>query len=352
MPSEPMNDPAPQPAIVYHVRSVDPGAHLFEVSCWIGNPDANGQVFSLPAWIPGSYLVRDYARHVVCVEAEARGEAVPIHKLDKQTWRAAPVEGELVCKALVYAADRSVRGAWLDGRSAFFNGVCLFFLVHGQENVPCVLHVDPPEFRTQGEWRLATSLPRLTGTLYEWGAFRAENYSDLIDHPVLMGNLRTVEFEVAGVPHVLAIEGRHEVDEERLKRDLARLCQWHVGLFGAPPPMDRYWFLLRAAGEGYGGLEHRFSSALLARRDDLPTIGRTGVDAAYRRFLGLVSHEYFHLWHVKRIKPAEFVEADLSRGAYTRQLWFSGHHLLLRRSGTGPADSFRWVIIWSCWARR
>jgi predicted metalloprotease with PDZ domain len=308
-------------AIVYHVRPANPHAHLYEITLRIDNPDPEGQELTLPAWIPGSYLIRDYARHVVRLEAEADGEPVTVRKSNKHTWRVAPVTGPLLVRTQVYAADPSVRGAWLDGQSGFFNGVCLFLRVVGQEDGDCLVHVDPPELPEGQSWRLATSMSRLTGTPLDFGAFSAGSYDELIDHPILMGPLAVVEFEAAGVPHLLASLGADQADAARLKADLARLCAWQVAFFGLPVPMDRYAFLLRAGTEGYGGLEHRASSALLARRDDLPRPGVAGVDAGYCRFLGLVSHEYFHTWLVKRIRPAEFVDADLGSEAYTRQLW-------------------------------
>lgn len=343
---DPMSEPLLQEATVYHVRPANVAGHLYEVTCRIEEPAPDGQLLSLPAWVPGSYLVRDYARHVVRLEAESAGGPVPVNKIDKHTWRVSPAPGPLICRALIYAADTSVRGSWLDGQMGFFNGVCLLFRVHGREHLPGVVHVDPPEAPAGAEWRVATSFRRLTGTRYEAGAFEARDYEDLIDHPVLMGCLRTLEFSVAGVPHVLAVVGGDILDEERIARDLAILCAWHQGLFGGPPPIDRYWFLLRAAAEGYGGLEHRFSSALLAGRDDLPRPGGGPMDENYRRFLGLASHEYFHLWLVKRIRPAEFAPADLTRETYTRQLWiFEGitsyyDDLALLRSGLIATESY------------
>lgn len=332
-------------AIVYHVRLPDPDRHQFEVTCRIERPAVDGQVLSLPAWIPGSYLIRDFSRHVVAIEASVDGDPVPLHKLDKQTWRVAPVDGELVVRARVQATDRSVRGSWLDRQCGFFNGTCLFLRVQGHEDASCVVHVDPPETGGGADWQVATSLERLTGTRFGWGAFCARNYEDLIDHPVLMGRLELVEWDVRGVPHVLAVEGLAGVDAARLRRDLTTLCEWHSELFGSVP-MDRYWFLLRPVGDGYGGLEHACSSALIARRGDIPLSDTATDDASYRRFLGLVSHEYFHSWHVKRIRPAELVGADLSREAYTRQLWlFEGitsyyDDLALARSGLVTPQSY------------
>ncbi|MDH5254701.1 MAG: PDZ domain-containing protein [Gammaproteobacteria bacterium] len=361
-----MNQLVANAPVVYHLRPLSVGAHLFEVTCRIEQPSPDGQLLSLPAWIPGSYLVRDYARHVVQFQAESGGEPVAARKLDKHTWRAAPVPGELLVRIRVYAADPSVRGAWLDRQQGFVNGVSVFLRVHGQEQVPSVLHIDPPEFPppagagagvgagasagTGPAWRLSTGLQRLTGGQGEFGAFRAASYADLIDHPILMGPTTTVEFLAAGVPHALVLAGIPNPDRERLQADLTRLCTWHIDFFGRPAPMSRYAFLARVAGEGYGGLEHRGSSVLSCRRDDLPQAGLPVNDAGYRRFLGLVSHEYFHAWHVTRIRPAEFVDADLSAEVYTHQLWiFEGitsyyDDLALRRSGLITVEQYLEIL--------
>lgn len=360
-----MNQPVANAPVVYHLRPLHTGAHLYEVTCRIERPSPDGQLLSLPAWIPGSYLVRDYARHVVQFQAESGGEPVTARKLNKHTWRVAPVPGELLVRITVYAADPSVRGAWLDAQHGFVNGVCVFLRVHGQEQAQSVVHIDPPDLpsltagsspgvatspatspATSQGWRLSTGLQRLTGGQGEFGAFRATGYAELIDHPVLMGPLTTVEFLAAGVPHALVLAGLSNPDRGRLQADLTRLCTWHIDFFGRPAPMARYVFLVRASGEGYGGLEHRASAVLGCRRDDLPQPGVTGNEAGYRRFLGLVSHEYFHAWHVKRIRPAEFVSADLGAEVYTHQLWiFEGitsyyDDLALRRSGLMTADQY------------
>lgn len=316
-----MNLALTEAGIVYHIRPLDTGARLFEVSCRVRQPDPAGQTFSMPAWIPGSYMIRDFARHVVTLSADCGGAPVPLRKLDKTSWRAASVEGELRLRAEVYASDPSVRGASLDDRGGFFNGCCVFLRAHGQEAERCVLHISPGDAPEQAEWRVATALDRLTGTSYDFGAFQADGYEELIDHPVLMGNLAIAEFEAAGVPHGLAVAGRHAGDLERVARDLQALCTWQIDFFGPPAPMRRYVFLVRLTGEGFGGLEHRASAALVCHRTHLQQPAKASSAKAYRNFLGLASHEYFHLWNVKRIRPAELAGCALDREAYTRQLW-------------------------------
>jgi predicted metalloprotease with PDZ domain len=168
----------------------------------------------------------------------------------------------------------------------------------------------------------------------------------LIDHPVEIGELSIGEFEAGGVPHAIAIRGKTRVDMARLCHDLQTICEQHMSLLGVPADLDRYLFLLHAPGSGYGGLEHRWSSANICSRDNLPARGDEGVSDEYRTFLGLASHEYFHLWNVKRMKPAAFTPYDLSRETHTDLLWvFEGvtsyyDDLALVRSGMIEVDSY------------
>ena len=307
--------------VLYSVLPGNPAAHLFEVTCTVQDPDSKGQLFSLPAWIPGSYMIRDFAKNIVQIDAWSGGRKIKLTKLDKQSWQCDPCSGPLTLRYTVYAWDLSVRSAHLDELHGFFNGTSLFLFPHGRESAPCIVDIRPPEKNVRGEWRIATTLPRKNTALWEFGSYQAENYEELIDHPVEMGDFTLATFEAGGIAHDIVISGRHCADMERLRRDLQPICERHIALFGELPPMERYLFLVMVTGDGYGGLEHRSSTALLCSRDDLPLPGATRIDEGYRSFLGLCSHEYFHLWNVKRIKPAAFSPSDLSRETYTRQLW-------------------------------
>ena len=310
-----------RPPVRYRIRPIDPAAHLFEVECTVADPDPPGQRFALPAWIPGSYLIRDFARHIVSIHAASRGADVALAKLDKHTWRAAPCRGPLTVTAEVYGWDLSVRGAHLDATHGFFNGTCVFLRVLGREERECEVEILPPAGRRHARWRVATSLARNGARPLGFGAYAAADYDDLIDHPVETGTFAHASFTAGGVPHEIAITGRANADLDRLARDLKRVCEWHLRFWGGPAPMDRYVFLVTAVGDGYGGLEHRASTALLCSRDDLPRPGEKALTESYRTFLGLASHEYFHTWNVKRIKPAAFTPYDLDRENYTSLLW-------------------------------
>ena len=308
--------PAP---VRYRIFPINPAAHLFEVRCTVADPDPAGQAFSLPAWIPGSYMIREFARNIVTLTAECAGAAVPVEKLDKHSWRCAPCAGLLTVTCEVYAWDLSVRAAHLDTTHGYFNGASVFLMAHGRERRPCEVEILPPE--GVRDWRLATALPALDAPAFGFGRYRAADYDELIDHPVEMGSFTHAQFSACGVPHDVVLTGRQRADLDRLCRDMQAICEHHITFFGEPAPMARYVFLIMVVGEGYGGLEHRASTSLLVSRKSLPRPGEAAVNDDYRAFLGLVSHEYFHTWNVKRIKPKAFLPYDLSREAYTRQLW-------------------------------
>lgn len=334
------------PGIEYRVCPFRPEAHLFEVECRVPDPDPDGQLLRLPAWIPGSYMIRDFAKNVVAIEAHSEGRAVALERVDKSTWRAQPCAGPLVVRCEAYAWDLSVRGAHLDATHAYFNGACLFLEVVGKGDRPCRLEIRPPPGGRYPGWRVATSMSREDAPPYDFGGYRANDYAELIDHPVEIGDFTMASFEAGGVPHDIALTGRHRADVPRLCRDLQPICEQHMRLFGPPAPMERYLFLVRVVGEGYGGLEHRASTSLLCSRKDLPRQGDAGTSEDYRRFLGLCSHEYFHSWNVKRIRPAAFTPYDLSREVHTRLLWaFEGitsyyDDLALVRSAAVSAEDY------------
>ena len=328
----------------------DPHAHLFEVHCTVADPDAGGQRFRLPVWIPGSYLIREFARHFVAVRAETQGRALAIAKEAKDTWRTAPCATPVTVIARVYAFDLSVRTAYLDAARGYFNGPSVFLCPEGRADRRCEVEIVAPDGDIGRTWRVATTLSGDQISAAGFGRYHAANYDELIDHPVEMSDFVTASFVAGGAPHDLAVSGRHRCDLDRLARDLARICQWQCDLFGGAPdsraPFGRYLFLVAAVGDGYGGLEHRTSTSLLCKRDELPQPGVAAITDDYRRFLGLASHEYFHGWNVKRIKPAAFAPYDLGAENYTRLLWaFEGitsyyDDLALVRSGVIDAKSY------------
>ncbi|MDR8035743.1 M61 family metallopeptidase [Burkholderia cenocepacia] len=338
--------------IRYSIVPKDLAAHLFEVTVTVADPDPEGQRFSLPVWIPGSYLVREFARNIVTLRAfNDAGRKVRIVKTDKHTWQAAPVTGALTLRYDVYAWDLSVRSAYLDESGGFFNATAVFLSVAGREDAPCEVDIAKPAGAAFRTWRVGTALPEAGGTRrYGFGAYRAANYDELSDHPVTIGEFALATFDAHGVPHDIVIAGRvTQLDLERLRNDLKRVCEAQIALFepkSKKAPMERYVFMTLAVSDGYGGLEHRASTALICNRTDLPVKGRPETTEGYRTYLGLCSHEYFHTWNVKRIKPAAFVPYDLTRENYTSLLWlfegFTSYYddLMLVRSGLMSQDDY------------
>ena len=307
--------------IRYTVTPADPRAHTFAVTCTVATPDPKGQVFRLPSWIRGSYLVRDFAKHIVQISARANGQPVLFERLDKRSLRCAPAAGPLTLDYTVYAYDESVRKAYLDPRRGFFNGSSLFYCPAGLEQTPVeieLLNSPDPDY---SRWRAATAMTPVAVDASGFGTYHAADYEEAIDHPFELGEFERLDFDVDGIPHAFTFSGRHEVDGVRLARDVAKICHAQRELFGHEPKLDRYLFLTRVLGAGYGGLEHRASSALVCARNDLPQPGMAAVSREYRGFLGLVSHEYFHLWNVKRITAQRFAESNLASEAYTQDLW-------------------------------
>ena len=330
----------------YCITAKDTGAHLFEVTVTVAEPDPSGQVFSIAAWVPGSYMIRDLARHVVSIRADADGQEIGLTKIDKSSWQADACDVAITLTAEIFAYDLNVRGAHLDTTHGFFDGACVFPAVVGQEDHACQIEIRPPDSAASSDWRIATSMRVVEAEKYGFGTFSAENYAELIDHPVEMGNILIGEFEACGIPHVIAVRGHAHFDMARICHDLSTLCTYQLNLLGTPKNFDRYVFLLYVQQDAYGGLEHRLSSSLACSRRDLPRRGESGVSEKYRKFLGLCSHEYFHLWNVKRIKPEKFTPYDLRAEIHTGLLWvFEGitsyyDHLVLARAGLITTKSY------------
>ena len=328
------------PALHYQVEAADLHAHLFRVTLTIQRPDAL-QRLSLPVWIPGSYLVREFAKNLQNLQARQGTQAVAVQQCDKATWEVACKPGRrLVLRYEVYANDASVRTASLDATRGFFNGTSLCLRVEGQTDQPHALEVRAP--KSAPDWHAATGLTPTDIDARGFGLYQAVNYDELVDCPFELGAFWSGEFKACGVPHRFVVAGAApSFDGARLLADAKKICEtsirfWHGN---KKPPHTRYVFMLNALDDNYGGLEHRNSTALICGRRDLPRLGEAKTSEGYTTLLGLISHEYFHTWNVKRLRPAEFTEYDYSQENYTELLWFfegfTSYYddLLLRRAG-------------------
>ena len=324
--------------MITYTLTPDPKAHQWHITLKFQNPSDSSVVLKLPNWVPGSYLIRDFSRHIITISAECDGQPAALSQTAKNIWQTSPKSGHWVIRYIVYAFDLSVRGSFLDTNRGFFDGSCLFFSIEGRlKDTHSLSFNDLPK-----EWRIATSMPT-TGS----NTFQTASYHDLIDHPVELGNIEFLDFEAGGIPHRIALSGHYpDFDRDRLVSDIRKICETELAMFPSPAPFAHYLFLLHVGDNIYGGLEHISSTALLADRHSLPPHGMTDANDAYTQLLGLFSHEYFHAWNVKSIKPAAFAPYDLDRENYTEQLWaFEGitsyyDDLFLARSSTIAPEAY------------
>jgi predicted metalloprotease with PDZ domain len=304
--------------IDYKINVASGHTHMLRVRVVIDQP-ATAQVVSLPVWIPGSYLIREFARHLSGLQAQQGARICQLTQLDKATWQVACSGTQnLVLSYDIYAFDTSVRAAFLSAERCFFNGTSVCLRVHGRETEPCALQLQG----VPKAWRVMTAMLADEGRY----AYRALNYDELVDHPFEMGHFWLGQFKVAGVCHEMVVVGAWpDFDGPRLLDDVQKIGQSQVNFWHGPkgkPPFERYVFMLHAVEDGYGGLEHRASTALSASRRDLPKIGCTQTSDGYVTLLGLISHEYFHAWNVKRLHPAQLTSMDYTQENYTELLWF------------------------------
>ncbi|MGE8199663.1 MAG: peptidase M61, partial [Variovorax sp.] len=268
----------------YRVECADLHAHLFDITLTIDAPTAQQRV-SLPVWIPGSYLVREFAKNLQGLRATQGRRKPALTQLDKCSWLVECTPGQpLELHYRVCAYDNSVRTAWLDAERGFFNGTSVCLRVEGQTEAPHALEIVAPVLADDAaRWSCATALVPLKADKHGFGSYQASGYDELADSPVELGAFWSAEFEACGVPHRFVIAGAAaSFDGDKLIADTKAICEaemrfWHgekVGKRGGPkPPIDRYVFMLNAVDDGYGGLEHRHSTALICNRRDLPQRG-------------------------------------------------------------------------------
>lgn len=342
----------------YRIEAADLHAHLYGVTLTIAQPSA-GQRVSLPVWIAGSYMVREFAKQITGISARQGKRNVTVQQLDKATWVVDCEAGKpLTLHYQVHAHDDSVRTAWLTTQRGFFNGTSLCLQAEDLADVPHQLELVAESFNaavnthaTSSKWQVATGLTPIKTDRQGFGTYVAANYDELVDCPVEMGAFWSGSFKACGIEHRFVVAGAPpSFDGERLLRDSQKICEtailfWHGNKRSATPHKN-YVFMLNAVADGYGGLEHRNSTALICNRADLPrhnTNDGSAKDAkqsdGYTTLLGLISHEYFHTWNVKRLRPAEFARYDYRQENYTELLWFfegfTSYYddLLLRRAG-------------------
>lgn len=316
-------------AIEYSLTIAEPWRHLVDVSIRIPAPTAP-TVVAMPSWTPGSYLIREFPRNVQDFSAhDSTGLPLAWRKIDKNSWQ---IEGDAVGPVTVhyrvYANELSVRTSHVDASHAYINGASVFMFVRGREEERVRLSVHAP-----GAWRVATSLHE-----EEDGDFGADDYDMLVDCPIEIGSHRTIGWEQQGLPHRFVLWGADEVDDDRLVADTRKVIDVCAGMFGGLP-YDHYLFILHAAADARGGLEHKSSSSLLVTPASL-----SGDE--YEKLISLVAHEFFHVWLGKRIRPEPLGPFDYVAENYTRNLWvvegFTTYYteVVLLRAGLITTEQF------------
>lgn len=327
----------------YQIEFDDYRQHLIHVTLrFLANPT---QVLALPTWIPGSYLIREFSKHIEAVKAyDEAGRILKIQKFEKNKWRLFNTDHELITVEYdVYAYDLSVRGAYVDQTRLYVNPACACLGLEGQEDKAIEVEVFlPNELK---HFQLATGLVAKSLVKGRY-TLKAKNYAELIDAPFELAEQTRFSFDAAGIPHEFVVSGKHAMNAARMQQDLEKICATGIAMFGSAPFQD-YTFMTMATGNSYGGLEHPNSTSLITPRDDLPKANEPEEPSKeYQRFLGLCSHEYFHSWLVKFIRPDSFVNYDLNREGYTSLLWifegFTSYYddLILLRSGVVNQESY------------
>ena len=301
-------EPAPtrsEAMISYDVDLSQVAVHRVAVRMTVRPVGAPALDVALPVWTPGSYLVREFARHVLDLQAaDASGKRLPVEKVDKNTWRVTTQGAELVrLDYTLYANERSVRTNHVDDRHAFLSPAATFPFVRGRLQEPHRVSISPP-----AGWQVFTALPA------DREGWLAPDYDTLVDSPIEVGPHRVLEYEQQGVPFRVVLAGEGDLDEERLLRDTAKVTECVAQVFGSLP-FDRYLFLFELVDSGGGGLEHADSCVCMVSRWSLAK------PSDYRGFMGLVAHEFFHAWNVKRFRPAALGPFDYDRENYTADLW-------------------------------
>jgi predicted metalloprotease with PDZ domain len=326
-------------SITYVIGCDDWRAHRFDVVMQIpGEIASQGPLhLQLPAWIPGSYMIRDFSKHLESISATEMVSAkstksikpIKLIKIDSHTWELKSKQ-DVEVRYQAYAFDTSVRAAYLDQERAFFNASSLCLQLLGFADLPCDVELlEPKDLDMSQRWSVQTTLPiKDTKQIKHsgFGVYQADSYDALIDHPVAMGEFQVIRWQAHGTPHRMVIQGLLDgVDERQLSKDLKAICEAHISFFEPVKPrapFKEYCFIVNAVGDGYGGLEHRNSTVLLCKRADLPYPEQNlQKHEAYEDFLGLCSHEYFHSWMVKRVKPKAFDPYVLDQKNHTRLLW-------------------------------
>ncbi|MEM8779992.1 MAG: M61 family metallopeptidase [Cyanobacteria bacterium P01_G01_bin.49] len=300
------------PNIIYQVGMPNPNSHLFEITLIVENWSDSILNLKMPVWTPGSYLVREYARHIQDFKAISgqKNQILSSKKVSKNHWQVATDSlSRIIVQYRIFANELTVRTNHLDQTHGYFNGAALFYFIPGLEKQPITVQINSPNT----DWKISTALPSIPGKSNQ---FLASDFDTLVDSPFEIGIHSIAEFEVLGKPHQYTIWGKGNLPEKKLVEDTKKIIETEANLFGELP-YNHYLFILHLATKGFGGLEHKNSCSLI-----YPCFGFRDQDK-YNRFIQLIAHEFFHLWNIKRIRPKALETFDYEQENYTTSLWFS-----------------------------
>lgn len=301
---------AATPGISYTVTFPEAQAHYADVAMDISGLQQDDIVLKMPVWTPGSYLVREFAKNVESFSAEADGKNLPVVKTRKNWWLINTKGLSAIrVKYRVYCFEISVRTSFIDASHAFLSTTGIFIYPDKMIHAPSTVHIVPYK-----NWdKVSTSLEMVNNDPF---TRHAPNYDILFDSPIEVGNQDVFGFDAAGVKYEVCMVGGGNYDKEKLKADMAKIVEQETSVFGENPN-SHYVFIVHNYFRGGGGLEHLSSTTLGASRDNYSS------EAGYRNFLGLVAHEHFHLWNVKRLRPIVLGPFDYDNENYTTDLWIA-----------------------------
>jgi predicted metalloprotease with PDZ domain len=321
--------------IRYIVRFPAAHTHYVDVEARVPVRGSSSVEMMMAVWTPGSYLVREYARHLEGISATGpNGKVLELTKVRKNRWRIA-TEGasEIKLAYKVYSRTMSVQGNWVDHSFALLNGAATFLTLADPQPRPHDVSLELPS-----GWR--TSVTGLSEAPdHRPHHYLAPDFDTLVDSPIYAGSPSIYEFQVDKIPHYLVNEGEGSLwDGPRSARDVEAIVRVQKQFWGALP-YEKYVFFNILAETG-GGLEHKNSTVLMASR------WATRSRSSYLSWLNLVSHEYFHTWNVKRLRPVELGPFDYENEVYTPSLWVAEgitsyyDRLLVRRAGLCTVDEY------------
>ena len=319
--------------ISYTVTFPEAQAHYADVEMTVSGLKQPALDLKMPVWAPGSYLVREFAKNIETLTATANGKWVAANKLNKNTWHINTTGVSTVTvKYKVYAFELSVRTSFIDVSHAFLSTTGIFLYPKGMLAQPATIHIKP-----YGNWsKVSTSLEMVNGDTF---TRTSPNFDILYDSPLEIGNQDIFNFDAAGVKYEVCMYGGGNYDKERLKVDMAKIVEAETAVYGENPN-KHYTFIVHNKQRNGGGLEHLSSTVLGASRDQYTS------ERGYKGFLGLVAHEHFHLWNVKRLRPIALGPFDYDNENYTTNLWiaegFTAYYqnIILRHAGISTPEAY------------